>query len=348
MQPVLFRIPVLDWPVFSYGVMIMIGFIVAIAYASWRARREGIDPNTILDIGLYAVVAGILGARAMYYWEFFEKKMLVQVPEGTPGAFPGVVGGQEVFLKHLSFSERPWYVFFYIHEGGIVFYGGLLLATLVIVFYLWSTNRRRARLGQEPLPLLRVCDILACAVPIGLSFGRLGCFLNGCCWGMRAGPNALLRIQFPAGSPAWEAHVKNYGLSSAAEHCYPVHATQLYEWGGALLIAAALFLLYRYHTRDGQLFALLAVLYGPVRYVIEGLREHDPNAERIGIAARWVVDPIAGAPMTNSQLVSIGVFAAGVLGLAAASVWGRRYVPGERAAAPAEKGKGAGLAARPR
>jgi phosphatidylglycerol:prolipoprotein diacylglycerol transferase len=332
MQPQLFRIPLPgghEVPIFSYGVMIMLGFVFAILYASWRAKREGIDPNYVLDIGLYAVVAGILGSRAMYYWEFYRKPFEVAVAAGTPGAVPTPIEGKIVYLKLLSFAERPWYTFFFIHEGGIVFYGGFLLAAAVIVFYLWWSNRKLVREGRGGLPVLRVCDALACAVPIGLAFGRVGCFLNGCCWGRVAGPHALLAIQFPRYSPAWQSQVHQRLIEQSDAFCRPVHATQLYECGAALLIAAVLFLYYRVHSRDGQLFAMLAVLYGPVRYVIEGLREHDPNAERTQIALAWLVDPIAGQPMTNSQLVSLGILAAGLACWGLATRFGPRYAPAE-------------------
>jgi phosphatidylglycerol:prolipoprotein diacylglycerol transferase len=345
MRPELFRIPIIDWPVFSYGFMLMIGFIVSILYASSRAKRERIDPNHVLDIGLYAVVAGILGARAMYYWEFFHKKVPVAVARVVRGEDPpyngpydftqavevvrgGAAKVQTIYFQYLSFAERPWYTFFFVHEGGIVFYGGLLLATFAIALYIGRANRRLAAEGRPPLPALRLCDILACAVPVGLSFGRLGCTLNGCCWGRRIseGGHALLALQFPPGSPAFESHVARYGLSPEAACSYPVHATQLYEWGGALLIAAALFLIYRVHRRDGQIFALLGVFYGPLRYVIEGFREHDPGAERTHWAS-WLWDPIARAPMTNSQIVSIAILVAGMAGLVAASRFGPRYEP---------------------
>jgi phosphatidylglycerol:prolipoprotein diacylglycerol transferase len=325
MRPQLFRIPLPgghEIPIFSYGVMIMLGFIFAIAYASWRAKREGIDPNYILDIGLYAVVSGILGARLMYYWEFYRHKFPVPVPEGQH-EFTQIVNGKTIFLKNLSFAERPWYTVFYIHEGGIVFYGGFLLAALVVVLYLRRVNRTHAARGERPLPLLRVTDILACAVPIGLAFGRLGCFLNGCCWGHVS--RSALAVEFPRGSPAWATHVERYGLPATAAHSLPVLPTQLFEWAGALAIAAILFFYYRFHKRDGQLFALLAILYGPLRYVLEGLREQDPNAERTPLRFLW--DPIAGLPMTNSQIVSVAIFLVGIACFVVVSRLGPRYEP---------------------
>src|SRR6516162_2625084 len=103
MRPRLFTIPLPgghELPVFSYGVMIMLGFICAILYACWRAKKERTDPNYVLDIGLYAVVSGILGSRAMYYCEFFYKKFPVVVPAGAPHDFTEVVNGNTIYLKY--------------------------------------------------------------------------------------------------------------------------------------------------------------------------------------------------------------------------------------------------------
>src|SRR5438105_3466527 len=110
MRPELFHIP-FPWakngsiPIFSYGFMIMLGFIFSILYGAWRARKEGEDPNHVLDIGIYAVVSGILGSRLFYYIEFYQK----------------------------HFAERPWYVMFFIWEGGIVFYGGLIAGAATVL-----------------------------------------------------------------------------------------------------------------------------------------------------------------------------------------------------------------------
>jgi phosphatidylglycerol:prolipoprotein diacylglycerol transferase len=291
MRPELFHIP-FPWakngsiPIFSYGFMIMLGFIFAILYGAWRARKEGEDPNHVLDIGIYAVVSGILGSRLFYYIEFYQK----------------------------HFADRPWYVLFFIWEGGIVFYGGLIAGAATVLTYL----------KVKRLPVWKFADILACTIPVGLSFGRIGCFLNGCCWGQvdRTG-HALLALPFPKYSPAWSYHVEHGWIQPSASESLPVHCTQLYEWGGAWLIAAALFLFYRWHRREGQVFAMLFILYGPVRYVIEGLRDHDPAERMIGSSALW--DPIAGNFMTKSQVVSLAVLLFGLVIIAIFSLVGNRY-----------------------
>jgi phosphatidylglycerol---prolipoprotein diacylglyceryl transferase len=287
MRPILFRIPLIDLPIFSYGFMIMLGFMFAMAYGAWRAKREGEDPNHVLDVGLYAVVSGVLGARLFYYFEFYQR----------------------------HFSDRPWYVMFYIWEGGIVFYGGLLAATVVILSYLRA----------KQLPVMKFADILSTTIPVGLSFGRLGCTLNGCCFGKPAGAGALFALQFPRESPAWYYHVEHGLIPKTLSSSLSVHATQLYEWGGAWLIAAALFAYYRYHTRHGQVFAMLFVLYGPVRWIIESYRDHDAAERMLGWSIFW--DPFAQAFMTKSQVVAIATTVVGLLLWAFYTKRGEPYAP---------------------
>lgn len=281
MRPRLFHIP-FPWaeggeiPIFSYGFMIMLGFIFSILYGAWRARREGEDPNHILDVGIYAVVSGILGSRLFYYIEFYDK----------------------------HFANQPWTEFFKIWNGGIVFYGGLIGGMVTVLAFLkW-----------HKLHVMKFADILATTIPLGLSFGRLGCFLNGCCWGRCVADehrDAFYAVQFPAGSPAWERQVADHVIQKTAEVCAPIHATQLYEWAGAWILVGLLAVVYALHKRRGQVFAALFVLYGPLRYVIEGFREHD-RAERM-MGWSWLWDPIGANYMTKSQVVSIGILAAGVL-----------------------------------
>jgi phosphatidylglycerol:prolipoprotein diacylglycerol transferase len=227
------------------------------------------------------VVSGILGSRIFYYVEFYD----------------------------VHFAHRPLWVMFAIWEGGIVFYGGLLAGMATVLAYL----------KLKGLHVLKFADILATTIPLGLSFGRLGCFLNGCCWGKPvvgpAGkalgvPTPWYALEFPPGSPAFARQVEMKWINESAPSCLPVHGTQLYEWFGAWVLVALLALVYRYHSRHGQVFAALMVLYGPLRYVIEGLREH-ARAERM-VGYSWLWDPIAGDFMTKSQTVSIGMVAAGI------------------------------------
>ena len=151
MHPILFEIPRLDlgaWvigpiPIRMYGLMIGIGFLLGITLASRRARKEGIDPERILDMGVYLLLAAIVGSRLLY--------VLTTLPE---------------------FTRNPLDVFA-IWKGGLVFYGGLLAAVPTGIWYV----------RKHHLPVWQTADIMAPSIALAHAFGRLGCFFAGCCYG---------------------------------------------------------------------------------------------------------------------------------------------------------------------
>ncbi len=151
MYPILFEIPQIDlgaWtigpiPIRLYGLMIGIGFLGGIWLASRRARKEGIDPDRIMDMGVYLLLAAIVGSRLLY----------------------GMVNWQE-------FQARPLEIFA-IWKGGLVFYGGLIAAAATGIWYV----------RKHGLPLWRTADLMAPYIALGHAFGRLGCFFAGCCHG---------------------------------------------------------------------------------------------------------------------------------------------------------------------
>ena len=165
MHPVLFTIPGINLSVPAYGFMMMLGFLTAILWAAHRAQRSGANPDVVLNCGFIALIGGVAGARAMYvvhYWEQFALR-------GSPG---------QIIWGILNVSE-----------GGLEFYGGFIAATLGVVLYmvLWKHSLRW------------YVDITAPSAMLGLAFGRLGCFLNGCCWG---GACTLpWAVAFPYASP---------------------------------------------------------------------------------------------------------------------------------------------------
>ncbi len=141
MHPVLFKFG--SVAVYSYGFLIAIGFFLGIWLATRGARRLGENPDKILDLCFYILVAAIVGSRFFYVattWEFFADNPLE-------------------ILK--------------IWKGGLVFYGGFIGAAAVAVIYM-QLNR---------LPIWKTADILAPALSLGQAVGRLGCFLAGCCYG---------------------------------------------------------------------------------------------------------------------------------------------------------------------
>lgn len=310
MRPTLFEIPGLG-PISSYQTLLAVGFLAAIPLALRLARGRGVRRDHVLDIALIAVVAGILGSRLFYYFEFYEQ----------------------------HFRARPWYHVFYVHLGGYVFYGGLIGALVGVLLYLGVQKRRAAARG-ETVRLLGTLDVCAAPLALGLSFGRIGCLLNGCCWGLPAGEGALLALTFPRGSYAWENHCHVHGwIPESAAHSLPVHATQVYAWAAALLLTLLMVVMLRLRRREGQVSGAFLLLYGPLRFVLEAFREHSATAEmsRFPLLSAAVVQLrealgwswLSSGQLTYSQAVSVCMGIIGVAWFALASWRGPR--PPERA-----------------
>lgn len=159
-----------------------------------------------------------------------------------------------------------------IRHGGLVFYGGFIAAALTGVFY--------AR--WKKLPLVNLADTLAPSIALGHFFGRIGCFLNGCCHGA---PCALpWAVRFPA------------------EHAtggQPVHPTQLYEAFLNLALFAGLAWLHRRKRFHGQVFGVYLTGYAVLRAAVEFFRG-DYGAQRFG-------------PFTPGQAVSVGILIVGLV-----------------------------------
>lgn len=174
MKPVIFRIPFLGHDVPGYGLMLMAGFLLAIWWATRRAAKSGGNPDVILNCGFIALIAGVVGCRVMYvahYWDQFAAR-------GGP---------LDIFFAVID-----------VRKGGLEFYGGFILASLLVPAWLKF---------REKVSLRWYMDILAPSAALGLAIGRVGCFLNGCCYGgVCQEPWA---VRFPFGSPAqlqqWKA-----------------------------------------------------------------------------------------------------------------------------------------------
>ena len=299
----LFTIPGLNFPIFGYGLMLVVACICAIQLAKSLARRCGLNPEHFVNIGLLALLSGIVGAR------------LVHVLSNWGNYTAGSIG------------ENLWHMV-NIREGGLVYYGGFLFATPVCIAYgLW--NR---------LPILRGMDIIAPCLMIGLGLGRVGCYLNGCCWG---GTCTLpWAVQFPYGSPPLEdqatmanpapkgqVHVdpkfwmtQTYDITGArwlpitprlrtpAElntpelrqeaahvHSLPLHPVQLYSTITAMLIAAGCVAYFTTRPRPGRVFALMLLLEGFGRFTLENLRT-EPAVVHFGSFA-WSFSMVTGASL---------------------------------------------------
>src|SRR5260221_12382865 len=163
------------YPVAFIGIYIAIAFVLGLWTAARRGMRDGLHPDQIMDLGPWLIIGTIVGARAWYVITYWQD----------------------------SFAGRPWTEIFMVQHGGLVFYGGLVGASLATLIYL----------HRKKLPIWKFGDALAPSIALGYVFGRMGCLMNGCCYGR--GCDLPWAIQFPEGS---DAHALG-----------PVHPTQIYD-----------------------------------------------------------------------------------------------------------------------
>ncbi|NQT10421.1 MAG: prolipoprotein diacylglyceryl transferase [Desulfobacteraceae bacterium] len=141
MHPVLLKLG--SFSIYTYGFFIAMGFIAGILLAKSEAKKLGEDPEKIMDLSFYVLIAAILGSRLLY-----------------------IFINPEIFLSDILEIFRIW-------NGGLVFYGGFIAALIVGLSYL----------KIKKMPLWRTMDIAALSLVLGQFLGRLGCFSAGCCYG---------------------------------------------------------------------------------------------------------------------------------------------------------------------
>ena len=261
-------------PIRGYGVMLL----VAAAAGTWlsiiRGRRMGFDADTILALGTEVFLWGLVGARLFYVLEYHE----------------------QFFGAGTSLGESLTRIV-NIAGGGLVVFGSLPTAALAA----WRFAARRG------LPLARIADCVVPGMLLGLAIGRVGCFLNGCCFG---GPCDLpWAVRFPEGT----APAAMY--PAAAGGSVPLHPAQLYAAIDAAILAAIAVAYTPLARRDGEVFALVLTLHPISRILLEIIRVDE--------------SPALGTPLSISQLMSLALLA-----LAAALWWWIGRQPLRPAAAP--------------
>jgi len=233
-----------------YGVLVAAGFLLGLWTASRRAPRAGVAGEMIADLGPWLIVGALVGARALYVATYWREQ----------------------------FAGGPVWEVFMIHHGGLVYYGGLAGAALACALY--------ARIRH--LPLWRVADVLAPSIALGSVLGRLGCLMNGCCYGRACAlPWA---VRFPEGH---ETH-------PPGQSAVPVHPTQVYDALLNLALYGGLAWLFRQRKFDGQVFALYLMGYALTRSFVELFRG-DYSADHLY------------AGLTPAHLASILAFGAGAV-----------------------------------
>ncbi len=225
MRPVLFEIG--SFPVRAYGIMVLAGFLLALAYAVSQARKDlakgdacapgAIRPEHVFDMSVMGLFLGIVGARALY--------VLLNLRE---------------FLRQPLEAFKVW-------TGGVSIHGAIIAAILWLAFY-----SRRQRIA-----FFRFADLCAPAFALGYAVGRIGCFLNGCCYGHACDLPWAVRFYRDG----------DYGSLTP-----PSHPTQLYAAVANLAFFVLLHLWRKRRHVTGDIFFGYLVLYSVYRFVDEAFR----------------------------------------------------------------------------
>ena len=249
MHPIAFQLGplTLHW----YGVMVALGFLAGLWTAGRRGVRAGTAAEKIIDLGPWLIIGAIVGARALYVISYWRE----------------------------AFAGEPIAEIFMVWKGGLVYYGGLIGASLACILHL----------RMKKLPLWKVADILAPSIALGCVFGRIGCLLNGCCYGRAC--NLPWAIRFPEGNQV-----------NPPPPTYPVHPTEVYDSLLNLGLYAALAWLFRRKKFDGQVFGVYLVSYAVLRSFVEMYRGDYPQYQHY-----------LGGWATPGHLASIAIFAAGLV-----------------------------------
>jgi phosphatidylglycerol:prolipoprotein diacylglycerol transferase len=238
MYPILFEIG--GFPVYTYGVLLAAAYLLGLQFALVRARARGLDATRVMDLGIWVIISALVGA-----------KLLLLVVEFD------------------TFRQNPRELVTLLRSGG-VFYGGLIMAVAVAIWYM-----RRHR-----LPVWGVSDAFAPGIALGHVIGRMGCFFAGCCFGR-------------ATDVPWSVTFRNeYAAQNVGTPLnVPIHPTQLYEAGAELIILGLLLVLERkWRPFAGRTFWSYMLLYGITRFFIEFYR---------GDARGMILD------LSTSQFVSV-------------------------------------------
>lgn len=260
-------------PIRAYGAMLALAFLVGTFLGLREARRLKLDEDKVVTVILVALIGGVLGARVLFVFE------------------------------HIDQFHREWVNVFALWQGGLTLYGGLIAGTLAGLI-------AARRLGQ---PMWVVADALTPSLALGTAFGRVGCFLNGCCYGRPTGGS--WGVTFPNDSYA--------GLEFG--HA-PLHPAQLYAAFAGLLLFLVFWALRTRDAAPGVRFWSFLAAFALVRVGIDFTRAWETDAH---------VLTLGDLPITESQITSFAVALFAVLMIL------RLHREGSRPADPAPRRTGA-------
>jgi len=263
MHPVLFKIGAFEMR--AYGFALAVSFLLGIYLAVRRGRKRGIDPEKIMDLSVVIILASIIGARFMY-----------------------VIFHLDEFAGHWTDTFNPFQSNGQIGIAGLTMLGGVVLAVVCSLLYLRAKKQ----------PILKIADTIIPLFFLGEAITRIGCYLNGCCYGIPC--DCAVGVVFPPDSPA-----------GAMYQGIPIHPTQLYSSAYALLVFILLLVIDRKPRADGFLLYLFFIFYGIGRFVIDLFRYYESS---------MILLPVGAKGLSMNQGISLAFIVIGIFLL----VWQRR------------------------
>jgi phosphatidylglycerol---prolipoprotein diacylglyceryl transferase len=240
--------------IYTYGVLLAAAYLLGLKLAMVRGKARGLDQARVLDLGIYIIISALVGAKLLL-----------------------------VVTDFRTFISDPSELISLARSGG-VFYGGLILAVSVALWYI-------RKIG---LPLWTTCDVFAPGIALGHVVGRFGCFFAGCCWGK------------PTDVPWAITFTTPYAAANVGTPLnVPLHPTQLYEAGAeALILGLLLATERRGKPYPGRTFWLYMLLYAISRFIIEFYR-NDPRGTVLMFSTSQFISLVL-APLAVVMLIALG------------------------------------------
>jgi phosphatidylglycerol---prolipoprotein diacylglyceryl transferase len=225
-----------SFSIYSYGVMLALAFIIGIFLAMKEAKKNGEDPERILDLSLYIILGTLIGGRLGY------------------------------ILLDLDYYLKIPVRMLYFRQGGLSFFGAFFMAYILCWWYIKISK----------ISFWKYADIIAPSIAIGLAIGRIGCFLNGCCYGLVSEKYGLKfsALNMP---PAYLQQLKDGLIVSGSSSTLPIIPTQLYSSLYNLIIFFILLWVKKHKKYNGSVFLSFLILYSISRFIIEFFRFSENN-----------------------------------------------------------------------
>ena len=238
-----------SFPVHTYGEEMVVAFIAAIALVQWRAPKYGIKKEQIGDLAFWVLIAGVLGARIVF------------------------------ILQDLDYYRHHVSELLSLQFRGLTSFGGLIFGAGAAI--IWAIKKK--------VPIMPLLDLLAPAFVLGHAIGRVGCLLNGCCFGGVCPPNL-----------PWGIHVEG----STVLH----HPAQAYDTLMNLVVVGILLFRERFSLAIGQITGLALMLHGLTRFIYEFWRAgtDEQVEENLASSTYW-----GNSHITQAQVMALAIILTG-------------------------------------